>query len=168
MAGMGIPSSSSAQKVQAALRDFGLDLQVVELPQSTRSAREAAESIGCRVEQIAKSLVFRSLESGKPILVIASGRNRVDLSRLAVLVGEPLEKPDADFVRCRTGFVIGGVPPLGHLESLETYLDEDLFELSEIWAAAGTSHAVFQLKPADLIRITGGKVVSIAQEKPQA
>jgi len=161
---MGIPSSSSAKRVQEVLQNLGLSLQVVELPQSTRSAREAAETIGCLVEQIAKSLVFRSLESGKPILVIASGRNRVDLNKLARLVGEPVAKPDADYVRRRTGFVIGGIPPVGHLEPLETYIDEHLLQLSEIWAAAGTPHAVFQLKPSDLISMTGGKVVSISQD----
>ncbi len=152
---------NSAQKVQDALAALGLILQVVELPASTRSAREAAEAVGCQVEQIAKSLIFRGRQSGKPILVIASGRNRVNEQTLAAWVGEPVDKADAEFVRQRTGFVIGGVPPLGHSEPLETYLDQELFELDVLWAAAGTPHAVFCLTADELARMTNGRVVVI-------
>ena len=153
--------SPSAQKVQLALNAFGLPLQVVELPASTRSAVEAAQAIGCRVEQIAKSLIFRSSQSGRPVLVIASGPNRVNEKKIGELLGEPIGKADADFVRQRTGFVIGGVPPVGHTEPLETFIDEDLLKLDEIWAAAGTPNAVFCLKPADLVKITSGRVVAV-------
>jgi prolyl-tRNA editing enzyme YbaK/EbsC (Cys-tRNA(Pro) deacylase) len=153
--------SSSAQKVQNALDAFGMTLQVVELPASTRSAVEAAQAIECQVGQIAKSLVFKGQETGRPVLVIACGANRVNEKRIGELLGEAVAKADANFVRQRTGFVIGGVPPVGHAETVETFVDEDLLKYEHIWAAAGTPHAVFQLEPTDLVRITSGKVVSI-------
>ncbi len=151
----------SAQKVQEALLALGFRNPVVELPASTRTSAEAAQAIGCQVGQIAKSLVFATRQTRRPILVIASGVHRVDLEKIAALVGEPLEKADAEFVRQRTGFVIGGVPPLGHLEPLETYIDQDLLQYEQIWAAAGTPHAVFQLTPQELLAITHGKVVRV-------
>jgi prolyl-tRNA editing enzyme YbaK/EbsC (Cys-tRNA(Pro) deacylase) len=153
--------SSSAQKIQDTLQGSGFASQVVELPDSARTAKEAAQAIGCEVEQIVKSLVFKGKHSHNPLLVVASGTNRVNEQQISTLVGEPLEKADANFVRQRTGFVIGGVPPLGHSEPLRTLIDEDLLQYKEIWAAAGTPHAVFQLTPADLQVMTGGKVVSI-------
>ncbi len=157
--------SASARKVQEALRALGMDLQVVELPDSTRTAVEAAQAVGCEVGQIVKSLVFKARRSQRPILVVASGQNRVDERRIEALIGEPLGKADADFVRQRTGFVIGGVPPVGHQEKLETFVDEDLLQYAEIWAAAGTPNAVFHLSPADLVKMTGGQVVTV---KPEA
>ena len=153
--------SSSAQKVQAALAARGFTLQVVELPQSTRTSAEAAAAVGCTVGQIAKSIVFRAARSQRPVLVLTSGVNRVSESAVAVLVGEPLAKADADFVRARTGFVIGGVPPVGHAESLITFIDEDLLQFAEIWAAAGTPNAVFRLTPEELVRLTEGKVARV-------
>jgi len=153
--------SLSAQKVQDALKALGLDNEVVELPDTTRSAAEAAAAIGCTVAQIAKSLIFRSKNSGKAVLVIASGVNRVNEKRLAELAGERIERADADFVRQKTGFVIGGVPPVGHLERLETFIDQDLLKYQEIWAAAGNPNAVFKLAPSELVRMTGGQVMSI-------
>ena len=158
---MSDPLSSAAQKVQDALNAQGFSYQVVELSQTTRSAAEAAQAVGCRVEQIAKSILFKTRQTGRPLLVIASGINRVDEHRLSKLVGEKVDKPDADFVREKTGFVIGGVPPIGHIQRLETYIDEDLLKLSEIWAAAGTPFAVYKLSPADLPAMTGGSVVAI-------
>jgi prolyl-tRNA editing enzyme YbaK/EbsC (Cys-tRNA(Pro) deacylase) len=156
--------SASARKVQQALQALGLDLQVVELPGSTRTALEAAQAVGCQVGQIVKSLVFKAKRSQRPVLVIASGPNRVDERRVEALIGEPLGKADADFVRQQTGFVIGGVPPVGHTQRLETFIDEDLLQYEEIWAAAGTPHAVFRLTPADLVQMTRGHVVAIKQE----
>ncbi len=153
--------SSSAQRVQDALDKLGLVLQVVELPNSTRTATDAAQAIGCTVAQIAKSLIFRTKTSDRPVLVIASGVNRVNEKTIAAILGEKIGKADADFVRQRTGFVIGGIPPMGHIEPIETYLDKDLMQYDEIWAAAGTPHAVFRLTPNDLERATGGKVISI-------
>jgi len=146
---------------------MGLDLQVVELPGSTRTALEAAQAVGCQVGQIVKSLIFKAKRSQRPIMVVASGQNRVDERLVEALIGEPLGKADADFVREHTGFVIGGVPPLGHTERLDTYIDEDLLQYDEIWAAAGTPHAVFSLTPGDLVQMTGGKVASIKQASAQ-
>ena len=153
--------SASARKVQKALQALGFPFRVVEIPASTRTACEAAAAIGCQVGQIAKSLVFKGKQTGKPLLVIASGTNRVNEARLSELVGEPIEKADADFVRQRTGFAIGGVPPVGHSEPLRTWIDNDLLCYEVIWAAAGTPHAVFELKPADLPKMTGGDVVAV-------
>ena len=153
--------SPSAQRVQAALDALGGRHQVVELPQTTRTSKEAAQAIGCRVEQIAKSLIFQGAVSGKAVLVIASGINRVNEALLTQLVDEAVQKPDADFVVEQTGFVIGGVPPLGHPQPIPTFIDEDLLQYSEIWAAAGNPHAVFRLTPTDLVTTSGGKVVKI-------
>lgn len=153
--------SVSAQKVQDILQERGFSLRVVELPDSTRTAKEAAQAIGCQVEQIVKSLVFRGKSTGTPLLVVASGTNRVNEKRLSELAGESIEKADANFVRQRTGFVVGGVPPLGHTDRLKTFIDEDLLQYAEIWAAAGTPHAVFQLTPSELEAMTDGEVVSI-------
>jgi len=153
--------SPSAQNVQNALSRLGFDYQVIELPQTTRTAKEAALAIGCRVEQIAKSLIFRGCDSGRPILVIASGANRVDERLLMELTGEAVEKPDAGYVLEKTGFVIGGVAPVGHRERLATYLDADLLQYDVLWAAAGNPFAVFKLSPEDLVRMTGGQVVQV-------
>ena len=153
--------SPSAYKVQQALNAYQVHLEVVELPESTRSAVEAAQAIGCQVEQIVKSLIFRSKDTSRPVMVIASGPNRVNEKKIGELFGEPIAKADAEFVRARTGFVIGGVPPAGHTESIPIYIDEDLLQYEEIWAAAGTPHAVFRLKPADLLKITSGRVIDI-------
>lgn len=153
--------SSSPQKVQGALKALGLANQVVELQSTTRTSADAAQAVGCRVEQIAKSIVFRAKQTDKPILVIASGPNRVNEKRIEKFISEPLGKADADYVRKHTGFVIGGVPPIGHLEKLEIFIDEDLLKYEEIWAAAGSPNAIFRLTPSDLIKMTGGRVVSI-------
>ncbi len=151
----------SAQRVQEALAALGLPCQVVELPASTRTAQEAAQAIGCSVAQIVKSLIFRGSRTGKPILVLASGVNRVDEKKLGELAGEPVGKADADFVRQQTGFAIGGVPPVGHAAPIETYIDADLLQHEEIWAAAGTPRAVFRLKPQDLPKMSQGSLASI-------
>jgi len=153
--------SASAQKVQDALEALGVSLKVVELPGSTRTAIEAAQAIGVQVGQIVKSLVFKSKRTQRPILVIASGVNRVKEKKIEVLIDEPLGKADADFVREQTGFAIGGVPPVGHAQPIETFIDRDLLQYDEIWAAAGTPHAVFRLTPDELIRITSGTLVDI-------
>lgn len=154
--------SPSAQKVQDALKALGFGMrQVVELPDSTRTSAEAAAAIGCAVAQIAKSLVFKGQVSARPILVIASGTNRVNTQRIAEAVGEPIEKPEANYVREQTGYVIGGVPPIGHSQPIVTFVDEDLRQYDDIWAAAGTPRAVFNLTPADLEKMTGGHVIKI-------
>ncbi|MEJ2039832.1 MAG: YbaK/EbsC family protein [Desulfosarcinaceae bacterium] len=153
--------SASAQRVQRTLAEKGLDLKVVELPGSTRTAVEAAQAVGCNVAQIAISLVFRARQTSRAVLVIASGANRVDEKKIRALLGEPIGKADAEFVRRATGFAIGGVPPLGHPEPLPTFIDADLLQHATIWAAAGTPHALFALDPRDLVAVTGGKVSDV-------
>lgn len=153
--------TASAQKVQTALQQLGLPCEVVELSDSTRTAVEAAAAIGCTVSQIVKSLIFRGKSSGQGILVLASGTNRVDEKLVAALLGEGIERADADFVREQTGYAIGGVPPLAHAHPMKALIDRDLLQYEEIWAAAGTPHAVFRLKPADLERMTGGVLADI-------
>jgi len=150
-----------AAKVQAALTSANLSTQVKELNESTRTAAEAASALGCTIGQIAKSLIFRGSETGEAILVIASGANRVNEAKVAELIGQPIKKATAEFVLDKTGFVIGGVPPLGHEQPLKTLIDKDIFAFEIIWAAAGTGHAVFSLTPADLERVTGGQVAAV-------
>jgi len=150
--------SPSAQKVQDALRDLGFDLTVIEHAESTRTAQEAADRVGVTLGQIVKSLIFRGKETGKPILVLTSGANRVDEKRIKAYAGEKIGRADADFVRGVTGYAIGGVPPIAHIQKMETYLDEDLMQYDLIWAAAGTPNAVFELTPADLQKMTAGLV----------
>jgi len=156
--------SRAAMRIQAALDQFGLDLAVREFPKSTRTAAEAAETVGCEVAQIAKSLIFRGKSSGRPVLVVASGANRVDLDKVRSVIGEGLGKADADFVRDKTGYSIGGVPPIAHDTPPLTVIDRDLLALPEIWAAAGTPNAVFRLTPESLVAITGAAVADIRAE----
>jgi prolyl-tRNA editing enzyme YbaK/EbsC (Cys-tRNA(Pro) deacylase) len=157
-----MPLKPSAQRVQDALAARGLPIEVVELTATARSAAEAAAAVGCEVGAIAKSLVFRGRTSGRGLLVIASGANRVDLAKVEAIVGEGLEKPEADFVRAETGFAIGGVPPLAHDRPLATVIDEDLLRFETIWAAAGHPNAVFPATPAQLVGMTGGRVARTA------
>jgi prolyl-tRNA editing enzyme YbaK/EbsC (Cys-tRNA(Pro) deacylase) len=153
--------SPSAQTIQDALRKAGFLNKVIEFLESTRTAQEAADRVGCTLGQIVKSLIFRGSSSGKAILVLTSGSNRVDETLMGQYAGEMINRADADFVRQKSGFSIGGVPPFGHNEPMETYLDEDLLQYQSIWAAAGTPNAVFELAPADLQKMTGGKVVKV-------
>ncbi len=152
---------ASARRVQDALEAIGLPLKVVEMPDTTRTAQEAAAAIGCTVAQIAKSIIFRGARTGKPVLVVASGTNRVNERRIAEHTGEPLEKAKPEFVRSATGYVIGGVPPVGFPDPVETWVDEDLLSFGEVWAAAGTPYAVFCLDPQLLPKVTGGQVIKV-------
>jgi prolyl-tRNA editing enzyme YbaK/EbsC (Cys-tRNA(Pro) deacylase) len=153
--------SPSAQKVQDQIKSLGFDYMVIEHAESTRTAQEAADRAGCELGQIVKSLIFRARDSGKPILVLTSGANRVDEKRIKEYAGEAIGRADADFVRAVTGFAIGGVPPVGHVQKMETYIDEDFLHYETIWAAAGTPNAIFELKTSDLQKMTGGKVVRV-------
>lgn len=153
--------SKSAQIVQNALQKKGLEFNVVELSDSTRTAEDAAKTIGCTVGQIVKSLIFKTKDSHKPILVLASGPNRVNEKAIAALLGERLEKADADFTREVTGFAIGGIPPVGHKQPITTFIDEDLLSYKDLWAAAGTPNAVFRLDSHTLMDLTDGKIMSI-------
>jgi prolyl-tRNA editing enzyme YbaK/EbsC (Cys-tRNA(Pro) deacylase) len=153
--------SASAQKIQNLLNSLGYDCTVIEHAESTRTAQEAADRAGCELGQIVKSLIFRGQTSGKPILVLTSGANRVDEKRISGYAGETISRADADFVRTVTGFAIGGVPPIGHAEKMETYLDEDFLSYQTIWAAAGTPNAIFELKTEDLQKMTNGKIAQV-------
>lgn len=157
-----IANHPAVDRVRAALAAAGIATEIVTLPDAARTARAAAEAIGCDVAQIANSLVFRCERSGAPLLVMTSGANRVDTARVAALVGEPIGKADAAFVRASTGFVIGGVAPAGHAAPVRTLVDRDLLRHTEIWAAAGHPHTVVRLSPRELLRITGGTVAQVA------
>ncbi len=153
--------SASAQKVQDQIKLLGFDYTVIEHAESTRTAQEAADRAGCDLGQIVKSLIFKGKDSGKPILVLTSGANRVDEKRISEYAGEAIGRADADFVRAVTGFAIGGVPPIGHPQKLETYLDEDFLQYETVWAAAGTPKAIFELKTSDLQKMTGARIVRV-------
>jgi prolyl-tRNA editing enzyme YbaK/EbsC (Cys-tRNA(Pro) deacylase) len=155
------PLPPAAQRVQDLLREAGSECTVAMMATTARSAAEAAAAIGCTVAQIAKSLVFRAA-SGRAVLVIASGVNRVDETKLAAATGEKLGKADADFVRDRTGYAIGGVAPVGHPPGVRIFIDADLANYDSLWAAAGHPHAVFRVTPAELERLTGGTVIAVA------
>lgn len=155
-------SSASVLRVRAALEAAGVASGIVELPGAARTAKAAAEFLGCEVAQIANSLVFRGASSGGAVLVMSSGAKRVDTARLAAVAGEPIGKADADFVRLHTGFVIGGVAPVGHVGRLRKFVEKSLAAHAEIWAAAGHPHTVFRLTYADLVRLTGGDEIEVA------
>jgi len=148
--------SPSAQKIQDLITSLGYNYIVIEHAESTRTAQEAADRAGCELGQIVKSLIFQGKTSGKPILVLTSGSNRVDEKRISEYAGEPIKRADVNFVRIVTGFAIGGVPPLGHNQKIETYLDQDLHQYQVVWAAAGTPNAIFELTPSDLQKMTNG------------
>lgn len=153
--------NKSAKRVQEVLKEKGLDFKVVELSTSTRTAQDAATSIGCEVAQIVKSLIFHTKEARQPVLVLASGVNRVNEKTIAAHVGEPIAKADADYTREVTGYAIGGIPPVGHKTAIKTLIDEDLLQYNDVWAAAGTPNAVFNLKSLMLQDLTNGKLLKI-------
>ena len=150
-AAAGEPSSRSVSRVKDALRAAGITADVVELPQSTRTSAEAARAIGCTTAQIAKSVVFRRADTGGGVIVMLRGVDRVDTGAVAALVGSQVERAAPAFVREATGFVIGGVPPLGHATLIETLMDEALLQYDVVWAAAGTPNAVFSANPRQLV-----------------
>lgn len=146
-----------------ALGAQGLVDRIVVLSDSTRTAQMAADALGCKVEQIANSLVFRLMASDQALLVLSSGAKRVDMKRLVAVTAEPVGKADANFVRDKTGFVIGGVAPVGHSQPLRRPVERSLFAFDEIWAAAGHPHTVFRLTPNELVRITNAEIVAVAE-----
>jgi len=155
------PLSPSSQKVQDLLFSLGYTSQVQESTITTRTAADAAALVGCDVGQIVKSLIFKGNATGKPILVLTSGSNRVDEKVISGYAAESIQRADPEFVRSVTGYAIGGVPPIGHVKPMETYLDEDLMQYPEIWAAAGTPNSVFKLTPKELEEMTKGKVIKV-------
>ena len=151
--------SHASKKVQDHLNQFNLDLEVKEFPASTRTALDADNAIGCTVGQIVKSLIFRS--GDRPLLFLVSGDNRLDTKKVSRALDIPIKKADANFVREKSGFAIGGVPPVAHTEKMDVYIDRDLLSFDEVWAAAGTPHAVFRLNSTDLSRITDGQIIDV-------
>lgn len=153
--------SKNAQRVQDVLTKKGVNFMVTELSASTKTANDAASALGCGVPQIVKSLIFKRKASNEPILILTSGVNRVNEKAIEKIIGEKIIKAEADFTKKITGFAIGGIPPVGHKQTIETFIDEDLLSFEELWAAAGTPHAVFKLCSKDLVLLTEGKVISI-------
>lgn len=149
--------SKSKKRVIAALEAAGIETEIVELKEA-KTARMAADGVGCEVDQIAKSIIFRGEDSGEAILFLTAGGNRVDDAKASAVAGEPLGKADAALIRAQTGFAIGGVAPVGHLNPIRAFLDPRLTEFEVIWAAAGTPQHVFALKSADIARLTGAQV----------
>lgn len=152
-----------ARRVQAALIERGLHADIRRLADSTRTAPEAAAAVGCELGAIVKSLVMRGVSGGEPVLALVSGANRADVALIEAAIGEPVERPDAAYVREITGYSIGGIPPIGHTRALPTLLDEDLLRFETVWAAAGHPHAVFPIAPAVLAQATQATVLKLAE-----
>ena len=153
----------SALRIAGLLRDAGIEANVVEFEQPTRTSADAAAAIGCSVAEIAKSVVFRGKASGQAIVVVASGTNRVSEEKVAAMVGEALARADAEFVRAATGYVIGGVAPIGHAQPVKLLLDGDLRQFAKVWAAGGTPHTVFPLTPDELRQVTRAEWSDVKQ-----
>jgi prolyl-tRNA editing enzyme YbaK/EbsC (Cys-tRNA(Pro) deacylase) len=151
----------SAQSVQDALDAKNIKASVIELPSSTRTAQDAAQSINCEIGQIVKSLIFKTKNSGEPILILASGPNRVNEAKIEECIGERIVKADADFTKEVTGFAIGGIPPIGHKQPIRTLIDQDLMNHQEVWAAAGTPNAIFCIQSNNLQELTHGEIIAI-------
>jgi len=157
--GDSMPLSKKSQMVQQALEKHNLALEVVELDASTRTALDAANAVGCEIGQICKSLVFRS--GDEPVLFLVSGKNQLNVPKVSAELGMRLEKSDATFTKQKTGFAIGGVPPIAHTTQLATYIDRTLLSYKQIWAAAGTPHSVFKLNSSLLLSLTGGTIIDV-------
>jgi prolyl-tRNA editing enzyme YbaK/EbsC (Cys-tRNA(Pro) deacylase) len=153
--------SKSTQRVEEALRSKNISFQLMQLPTTTHTAQQAATALGCTIDQIVKSLIFKTKHTHKPILIVASGKNKVHEAVISQALGEEIIRADAEFVKEVTGFPIGGVAPIGHRQPLQTLIDKDLLTFDILWAAAGTPNTVFSFKAADLQAMTNGKVVAI-------
>jgi prolyl-tRNA editing enzyme YbaK/EbsC (Cys-tRNA(Pro) deacylase) len=152
-----------ARRVRTALLDLGLPGDIHRLADSTRTAPEAAAAVGCELGAIVKSLVMRGVRTRAPVLALVSGDNRADVALIEAAVDEPVDRPDADYVREVTGYAIGGIPPIGHPHLLRTVMDEDLLRFETVWAAAGHPHAVFPIAPAALADAAGARVLRLAE-----
>ncbi len=155
--------SKSVKRVKAALEAAGVDSTPREMPSETRTAQQAADAVGCLLDQIVKSIIFRGETSGEAVLFLTAGGNQVDPARASEIAGEALGKADADLVRAQTGFAIGGVAPVGHLNPIRAWFDPRLLDFAEIWAAAGTPRHVFPIAPDDLLRISGAQRADFTQ-----
>lgn len=154
--------SRSLKRVEADATRLGLGIEVVKMEVSTKTAAEAAAAIGAEVDQIVKSIIFRGSASGRAILFLTAGGNQVDTDLAAALAQEPLGRADADFIRAETGFAIGGVSPIGHLNPPRAFLDRHLMGFDRIWAAAGTPHHMFSIAPTTLVSATGAEIAGFA------
>lgn len=155
---------TSQQRVEAALAAAGIAIEIKTFPAGTRTAADAAAAIGCSVAEIAKSIVLRAVESDRVVVVVTSGSNRVDERKVAGLLGQTVVRADADFVRGKTGFAIGGVAPVGHLEAPLVLMDRDLQQYEQVWAAGGTGDSVFRITPGELQTLTQAPLADIKQE----
>ena len=149
--------SKSLKRVKAAIAAAGLETEILEMAEATRTAEDAARAARCEVDQIMKSIIFRGEESGHVVLFLTAGGNRVSAEKASAVAGQPLGKADADLIRAETGFAIGGVAPLGHLTPIRSYYDPRLLDFDVVWAAAGTPRHVFAAAPAALLAATGAE-----------
>lgn len=155
--------SKSRKRVEAALAAAGLDVAITEMAEETRTAEQAAAAVGCQVDQIAKSIIFRGECTGHVVLFITAGGNQVDPAKASAFAGQALGKADADLIRAETGFAIGGVAPVGHLRPVTTFLDPRLLEFGQVWAAAGTPRSVFPIAPDALLRLSGAQTADFTR-----
>lgn len=151
----------SMDRVMQAARQAGLDITILEMPQSTRTAEEAAAACGCNVGQIVKSLIFRRADNNRPVLLLVAGSNRVDLDKAAARIGTGLLRADAGYVREETGFAIGGVAPIGAIAPIVTFMDEDLMAHDTVWAAAGKSNSMFEIAPQVLLTAADAQIMAV-------
>ena len=149
--------SKSLARVRRVLEEAGLAVEIVEMAEGTRTAAEAAAAVGCALDQIAKSIIFRGEADGHVVLFVTAGGNRVDPDKASAVAGEALGKADAGLIRAETGFAIGGVAPVGHLRAIQTWLDPRLLEFEVVWAAAGTPRHVFAIDPREIQRLSGAR-----------
>lgn len=161
MSGSEFAALGSRERVERALHALGIRTDIVEFPQGTRTSADAAAAIGCSVAQIAKSVVLRAKVSNLPVVVVASGANRVCEKKISTLLNEPVGRADADFVRDSTGFAIGGVAPVGHIGPVHLLVDRDLLLLDPLWAAAGTPSTVFRVAAAQLTALPSARLADV-------
>lgn len=155
--------SKSLKRVRAALEAAGIEVEILEMGESTRTAAEAAAAAGCEIDQIVKSIIFRGEADGQAILFLTAGGNKVDGAKASALAGEALGKADAALIRAQTGFAIGGVSPIGHLNPIRAFFDPRLMDFDEIWAAAGTPRHIFAAKPAEILALSGAQVADFVE-----
>lgn len=154
--------SKSLKRVKAALEAAGIETEILEMAEGTRTAQAAADAAGCAVDQIAKSIIFGTQNSGQAVLFITAGGNQVDPNKASKLAGEPLGKADAALIRAQTGFAIGGVSPVGHLTPCRAWFDPRLLAFDRVYAAAGTPHHIFPIAPQRLLQLSGAAQADFA------
>jgi prolyl-tRNA editing enzyme YbaK/EbsC (Cys-tRNA(Pro) deacylase) len=150
-----------SEKFIKKIEELHLDNDIINFEQTTKTAKDAAFALKCKVEQIVKSLVFKKKNKDEPIIILVSGSNRVDENKVSKIIGYEIEKADADFVKEKTGYAIGGVPPIGHKEKIDIYMDKDLLKFDFVWAAAGTPNSVFKIGSKTLLEISKAKTIEV-------